>query len=39
MSDPSVEHISGGKTGRDVLQDEKHVSNRPTGEGPIRPSG
>lgn len=39
MSDPPLEHISGRKTGRDILQDEKHVPDRPAREGAVRAGG
>lgn len=39
MPNSALEHLGRGKTGRKLLQDEKHVPNRAAGKGALRASG
>lgn len=39
MRDSIVQHPGGGTFGRNVVQNEKHVSNRAAGEGAVRAGG
>lgn len=39
MSNTFDEYSGGGETGRNVVQDEEYVSNRPTREGAVRTGG